>query len=122
MDGTIRGNVPYMSPEHLRGEPVDRRSDARAASVVLWEMLTGERLFDGDRMDIVVAQVHGFDVPPPSERGALPMLDGVLRRGVSLAKEERYASAREMAVAIEGAVRIAKNRTGELVDGKVYCD
>jgi len=57
--GTILGTAAYMSPEQARGKPVDRRSDIWAFGVILYEMLTGERLFTGDTAtDILGAIVH----------------------------------------------------------------
>src|SRR5580700_11191148 len=46
-EGQLKGKLAYMAPEQLGGSPVDRRADVFGASVVLWEMLTGQRLFDG---------------------------------------------------------------------------
>src|SRR5262249_35035619 len=47
-DGRVKGKIPYMSPEQLRSETIDRRSDIYSTAIVLWELLTGERLFHGD--------------------------------------------------------------------------
>src|SRR5262249_30992139 len=47
-DGQVKGKLGYMAPEQIRGRPVDRRADVFASSVVLWELLTGERMFDFD--------------------------------------------------------------------------
>ena len=55
--GVILGTVPYMSPEQARGKTVDRRADIWAFGVVLYEMLTGERLFTGETMTDTLAAV-----------------------------------------------------------------
>jgi len=55
--GVILGTAAYMAPEQARGKPVDRRADIWAFGVVLWEMLTGRKLFDGDTVSDVMAAV-----------------------------------------------------------------
>jgi len=55
--GVILGTAGYMSPEQARGQPVDRRADIWAFGVVLWEMLTGRQLFDGETVTDVIAAV-----------------------------------------------------------------
>src|SRR5450755_3320394 len=55
--GVILGTAPYMSPEQARGKPVDRRADIWAFGVVLYEMLTGRRLFDGETTSDILAAV-----------------------------------------------------------------
>ena len=59
----LKGKVGYMSPEQLRFEPIDRRSDLWALGVVLYEMLTCERLFPGSEMDVVARRI--LSDPPP---------------------------------------------------------
>ena len=59
-----------MAPEQLRGREVDRRADIFAASVVLWEMLAGRRLFQGDEPGAIVARVLLDSVPAPSQSDA----------------------------------------------------
>jgi serine/threonine-protein kinase len=55
--GVILGTAAYMSPEQARGKPVDRRADIWAFGVVLWEMLTGRKLFDGETVSDVMAAI-----------------------------------------------------------------
>jgi serine/threonine protein kinase len=57
MRGVILGTAAYMSPEQAKGKPVDRRTDVWAFGVVLYEMLTGRRLFHGDDATAVIAQI-----------------------------------------------------------------
>src|SRR5437016_11362831 len=55
--GMIMGTAGYMSPEQAKGKPVDRRADLWAFGVVLWEVLTGRQLFDGETVSDILAQV-----------------------------------------------------------------
>ena len=61
--GIILGTAPYMSPEQARGKPVDKRSDVWAFGVVLFEMLTGQRAFEGDDLSMTLAAVM-MKLPP----------------------------------------------------------
>ena len=65
-EGQLKGKLSYMAPEQLRLEPIDRRTDVYSASVVLWEVLTGRRLFAGDDPASVMASVLGGRIAPPS--------------------------------------------------------
>ncbi|NUP13042.1 MAG: protein kinase [Polyangiaceae bacterium] len=103
-DGQIKGKVAYMAPEQIRAEPVDRRADVYAASVVLWEMLTGKRYFSEADSDAArMMRALTTEAPPPStERPELgPEVDAILVRGLQRDPAKRFASAREMAQAIE---------------------
>ena len=70
-EGQLKGKLSYMAPEQLRSEPLTRKTDIYAASVVLWEALTCERLFRGDNEGAVVTRVLHDEVLPPSK----PMLE-----------------------------------------------
>ncbi|HET9794436.1 MAG TPA: protein kinase [Thermoanaerobaculia bacterium] len=67
-DGMILGTAPYMSPEQARGKPADKRADIWAFGVVLWEMLTGRRLFAGETVSDTLAEVLKTEI----DFGALP--------------------------------------------------
>lgn len=103
--GYVRGKLAYMAPEQVRGEPLSRASDVFAAGVVLWELVTGKRLFEGDSPAAVEAMVLGGTVTPPSQvvEGLPAKLDRVVLRAVARDASLRFASAEEMAEALEAA-------------------
>jgi tetratricopeptide (TPR) repeat protein len=101
--GEISGTVPYMSPEQLRGLPVDPRSDIYAAGAVLYEMATGARPFPQTQgAELMGAILHKT---PPSPRVMNPHISAALERVMAQAMEkdpsQRYQSARELRVALE---------------------
>jgi len=106
-DGAIKGKVTYMSPEQITGAEVTRRTDVYAASVVLWELLTGKRLWQAENDAAVVAKIleHVVDpkIEPPSRSNphVTPELDALVMRGLSGAPDARFATAREMAQELE---------------------
>jgi eukaryotic-like serine/threonine-protein kinase len=121
--GQLKGKVPYMAPEQIKIRPVTRRTDVYGAAVVLWELLAGRRLYQGEEFAIV-DQVLAGKVPPPSSlrRGGGEVtalsreLDQVVLRGLSLDPEERFATAREMALALERCTALASaSEIGEWV-------
>ena len=104
-EGQLKGKLAYMAPEQLRRDEVDRRTDIYAASVVLWEALTGQRLFDAGSEARTVMRILEERVPPPSEvRPELPKtLDALVLRGLARESNDRFKTAREMAVALENS-------------------
>ena len=117
-EGQLKGKLGYMAPEQIRGE-VTRATDVYAASVVLWEALTSKRLFKGDNEAMVLDLVlRGCDVPPSKFAPGLPSaLDEVTMRGLSVDPALRFATAREMARALEDATPLATaSRIGDWVD------
>jgi eukaryotic-like serine/threonine-protein kinase len=117
-DGQLKGKAGYMSPEQIRGRPLDCRTDVYAAAVVLWEALCGRRLFTGDDPASVCNAVLESTVPAVSElRPDAAMLDAVLACGLARDPGRRFGSAHEMGVALEKAVRPASAREiGEWVE------
>jgi serine/threonine-protein kinase len=105
-DGRVKGKLAYMPPEQLHGEALDRRADVFAASVVLWEGLTGRRLFLGDDEAKTLARVLTMPVAAPSaiEPSVPPAVDEIVLRGLSRDREKRWATAEEMADALEAAI------------------
>jgi len=103
-EGQIKGKLAYMAPEQLTGTGVSRQTDVYAASVVLWEMLAGERLFAGGSETDVIAKLLKRDIRPPSElaQGIPPALDAVVMRGLAHDPEERFPTARDLCAALGG--------------------
>jgi serine/threonine-protein kinase len=104
-DGSIKGKVPYMPPEQLWGSELDRTVDTDATADVLWEMLTGQRLYVGDNEYELMKRVVEDEIHPPStiNRAAAP-LDTVVMRALSRDPSKRFQTAVEMARAIEKAI------------------
>ena len=95
--GILKGKFGYMSPEQVRGLEIDHRSDIFAVGVVLYEMLTGQRLFTGESDFSVLERVRDAVVPPPREINAdIPEgLETVLLRALCGEREDRYQWASE---------------------------
>jgi serine/threonine protein kinase len=107
--GTLRGKIPYMSPEQCRGEPLDRRSDVFSLAVVLWEMTVGERLFGarGESDFDTLKQIIEHDAPAPGARAAgyPPELERIVMKGMRRDPRERYQTADALQVDLEGFMR-----------------
>jgi serine/threonine-protein kinase len=105
-DGELKGKLVYMAPEQLLGESVTRRSDIFSTAIVVWECLTGQRLFESDSSSPLAARTKQQKIDRPSEISpeVPPALDEVVLKGLALAPENRWATAREMALALEEAV------------------
>jgi eukaryotic-like serine/threonine-protein kinase len=108
-DGEIKGKIAYMAPEQLKSMPIDRRADLFAAGVVLWECLTGQRLFRGDDLGQTVERVLHSTVAPPSALNPAvpPELDAVVLRALERAPGRRFQTAREQAAALGAAIALA---------------
>jgi serine/threonine-protein kinase len=106
MAGSVMGSPQYLSPEQIRGEELDGRSDIFSLGVVFYELLSGKRPFDGDTITTLVYQILHKDPPPVSElRAVPPRLEELLRRMLAKDRDERIATAGEVAwelAAIEG--------------------
>jgi serine/threonine-protein kinase len=118
-DGAIRGKVAYMAPEQLLDAGVDRLTDVYAASVVFWELLTGERFFGDAELAVIAGRIMKGDAAPlPSTRRAdIPLeLDALIMKGLSREVGNRPESALAMALEIERIVEPASaSRVGEWV-------
>ena len=102
--GTVSGTVPYMSPEQLRGLPVDSRSDIYAAGAVLHEMATGRRAFPQTQGAELMGAIL-YESPAPARsvnKYVSPGLESVISKAMAKDPSQRYQSARELRVALEG--------------------
>ena len=108
-EGQLKGKLSYMAPEQITNLPVDRRTDVYAASVVLWEALTGTKLFQGGNEGAVLNQILLGPTRSPTRLNPSipPALDVVVLRGLAHEPGNRFASARDMALAIERATPLA---------------
>jgi len=105
--GMVKGTSGYMSPEQVKGEPLDARSDVFSLGVVLHEMLTGSRLFYGKDAASELVAVLDMEVWPPSERNreVTPEIDRVVFKALAKPRDQRFSTALEMARALERASR-----------------
>jgi eukaryotic-like serine/threonine-protein kinase len=118
-DGQVKGKIAYMPPEQLSGGLISRQSDIYAASVVLWEALCGRRLFDGETEAItLVRAIEGKIELPSAIDPSLPAaVDDVVMRGLARDPAARFATARDMALAIEQNIGLASPyEVGEWVE------
>lgn len=105
--GTRRGKLAFMSPEQVRGDELDRRSDVFGAGAVLWAVLTGQNLFRRSDMAATMLSVLHDPIPAPSSvfKGLPERFDEVCLRALSRDRTERYVSAEEFAEELEFAAR-----------------
>jgi len=96
--GMVIGTVHYMSPEQIRGDPVDARSDLFALGALLYECVTGKPAFSGSNSVDICAQVIHVNPRPPSELNpqVSPPLDSVILKALAKDCASRYQSASEM--------------------------
>jgi serine/threonine-protein kinase len=118
-EGQVKGKFAYMAPEQITNVGVSRQSDIFAASIVLWEALTGTRLFQADSGPAVLARVLSAPIEPPSKYApdVGRDLDAVVLRGLARDVSNRYPTARDMARDLEAHGSLASaSQVGEWVE------
>ena len=101
--GTVMGTMGYMSPEQLKGQPADQRSDIFSFGAILYEMLSGKRAFRGNSMAETMSAILREDPPDLSEtnRTISPALERVVLHCLEKNPAERFHSASDLAFALE---------------------
>ncbi len=101
--GTLKGKLAYMSPEQVRGDEIDRRTDIFALGVVLWELTVGQRLFRMESDLETLEKVQACIVPPPSSiRPDFPAeLESIVMKALQKRTDTRYQTARELSRALQ---------------------
>jgi hypothetical protein len=118
--GKVKGKLSYLTPEQVKGEPLTRRADVFSASVVMWECLTGRRLFEGDHMGEVANKVtHELISPPSTFNRTLPRkYDDIVMKGLERDPSMRWDTTERMAEAIETSGKPASTgRVGKWIKG-----
>lgn len=103
----MKGKVAYMAPEHLNGEPVDIRSDLYAVGILLWELLSGRRLFKSSDEKKTLRRAKAADILSLENRGfsEFKTLRAIVKKSLSKNPEERYQNGREFIDAIDDYMR-----------------
>src|SRR5262245_27010854 len=101
--GVVMGTVGYMSPEQLKGRPVDQRSDIFAFGAILYEMLSGHRAFHGESAAETMSAILKEDPPELSDtnKAVSPALERLVNHCLEKDPEARFHSARDVAFALE---------------------
>src|SRR4051812_41518984 len=115
-DGELKGKYGYMSPEQIKNESMDRRSDVFSLGVVLWESLTRRRLFQADNVAATLMQIlQGDRTPPSAYDPEIPhALDAVALRALAPEARDRFQSVAEMKQAIDDAIWRARVGPAEI--------
>jgi len=106
--GEVKGKIAYMSPEQARGLGVDRRCDVFSASVILWELLVGRRMFSGEHDAAVLLEVLERDPTPPGAIDPkLARFDALITRGLARDRQARFPTALAMVEALKRTTPLA---------------
>jgi serine/threonine-protein kinase len=112
--GTMLGTPSYMSPEQFMGQTVDSRTDLYSSGVMLYQLLTGEKPFEGG-LTAIMHKVLNTEPPPPSALSVTvtPAMDAVVRKAMAKRPEDRFTTANEFAAALRDALNGKSEGTGK---------
>jgi Tol biopolymer transport system component len=109
-DGAVMGTVGYMAPEQVRGLAVDARSDLFSFGCILYEALTGRQPFRGPSSVVTLHNI-AYELPQPFDDVQPPELQRVIRKSLAKSPDERYQSAKEIAIDLRDIVRTTESGT-----------
>ena len=104
--GTMVGTPAYMSPEQITGGQIDKRTDVFSAGIILYQFLTGEKPFTGSGAWTIAKKIIQEEPPLPSSlnNAVTPLFDAVVNRALAKNPEQRFQSARDLAVGLKRAL------------------
>jgi serine/threonine protein kinase/Tol biopolymer transport system component len=111
--GTVLGTAGYMSPEQVRGQDTDQRTDIFAAGAIFYEMVSGQRAFHGPSGADTMSAILNQDPPEldsSSGQHVSPVIDRVIRRCLEKERTQRFESARDLAFALEAVTSSSTSR------------
>jgi serine/threonine protein kinase len=123
--GVIKGKIRYMAPEQFKGlVGLDRRADIFAVGVLLWEAVTGKRLWEGLQDIQIMQKLLDGDMPTPSEAAGKvdPSLESICKKALSHDCGDRYESAAAMQIALEAAIEELGLGTNHRLVGKLVSE
>src|SRR5688572_30435817 len=115
--GVVMGTVGYMSPEQVKGQPADHRSDIFSFGVILYEMLTGQRAFGGESVVETMHSILKEDVPDLDETSGVRIpaaLDKLMRRCLEKKPEHRFHSTHDLGFALDAVSSPTSSAGGRL--------
>jgi serine/threonine protein kinase len=107
--GTLKGKISYMAPEQCRSDPLDRRADVFSVGILMWEMLSGRRLFPGKSDFTIMKAICETDAPHPSSvRPCDPEMEAIVMRALRRREADRYQTAEDLLEDLESLARERK--------------
>jgi serine/threonine protein kinase len=105
--GVLLGSPQYMAPEQIIGQPLDHRADIFSLGLVLYEMLTGTKAFQGEDIPELTFKLANLPAAPPSHLAPdlPPVIDFIVARALKKRPDERYANAAEFAKDLHAAMK-----------------
>ncbi|MBF0633471.1 MAG: protein kinase [Nitrospinae bacterium] len=111
LSGAVMGTPSYMSPEQIYGKKADHRSDIFSLTVMLYEILTGEKPFPGSNITTIMYKVINENPPPPTtiRPGLPPLVNSIIQKGMSKNPDDRFQSAAEFVKALNAVMEMAES-------------
>ena len=99
--GAMVGTPSYMSPEQIQGQTIDRRTDVFSAGILFYQLLTGQKPFEGTGMGLAMKIVQNDPVPPTTLVQIPPVIDAVVARALAKEADKRYQTAKAFAADLQ---------------------